>query len=290
MTNKNNYIYYLLIFIITYKSYANRYGFKYTDYTINDIENFKVIINKTECPEESSYHHSIQFTSRTGEKYQSCDYQYYCHKNEKCIKVNTPYEITDPTDSGFYNDYSNFGMAWLNLEDNNKNDTLIIDSCNEISLSSEKNCKTDICLSHSDCFSKNCINHICITNPDYPSYTCRTVFENSEYKVKCLKSYEEKCEKDIECANESPCGIDNLCTLRNFKGFKNDINNTNMNNDNDNNNDNNNSNSYINNINNLNNTNTNTNNNNSSSSNAEVHNKLNSLYKVIILLITLFIL
>eukprot|EP00833_Pecoramyces_ruminatium_P017901 jgi/Orpsp1_1/1191933/evm.model.d7180000089482.1 len=154
------------------------------------------ITNTLSCPENSSFNIYVNFETRTGEKYDVCDYQYYCHKNENCIKLNSSTGLNDPL---------RYGEFVTNLD--NKDEKIIQASCNEKSIK-EGSCSTDKCTVDADCFSNKCKDNICVTDDDNPSYICRTMKENSEFKVKCLLNYEKKCNNDLECANEGFCRSD----------------------------------------------------------------------------------
>ncbi|ORX78222.1 hypothetical protein BCR32DRAFT_301910 [Anaeromyces robustus] len=210
--NNNKSIHLLLILLITlYKistvnSKKINVSYKPTNYTIQDIENFKVE-TKFPCPENSSDENLIDIKKKDGSIVNGCEYHYYCQKKGNCILLNTNkslYEISEANDNNIFGFYIN---NLLNI-----NEILLPISCNEKRIEKGK-CMTETCIDNSNCFSNKCINNICITNENNPTYICRTMEENSKLKVKCLLAYQEKCKNDDECGDGGICKNDNVCLI-----------------------------------------------------------------------------
>ncbi|ORX63833.1 hypothetical protein BCR32DRAFT_287510 [Anaeromyces robustus] len=181
--------------------------FQYTNYTIDEIEQFEVK-NTLDCQDFSSYSHIYELQNKQGEIFKACEYQYFCHKNSNCIKVLSPQNISSYSTS---NKNSNFGEYLFNVDDTTEEKILI--SCSEKRFKKTL-CETEICNSDSDCFSNKCVEGTCMINEDDPAYICRTTKENSELKVKCLLAYEEKCQEDSDCGDIATCSKDDkVCII-----------------------------------------------------------------------------
>ncbi|ORX77136.1 hypothetical protein BCR32DRAFT_295811 [Anaeromyces robustus] len=207
----NNKLFHLIIYLIvalqTFGYDGSKFGVFHTNYTIKDIENFKVN-NSYPCPNESSFNIADNFISREGEEFTTCDYQYLCNKkNEKCILFNSPSRLAE-----YSSQYENIvkGNAYNDLDEENKE--IILVSCSKERFKRNK-CSTDTCTKNEDCFSDNCVNGVCMTNKENPIYLCGPVKENSEIKVKCLLSFEEKCNENKDCADNANCTKDKLCVI-----------------------------------------------------------------------------
>ncbi|ORX78485.1 hypothetical protein BCR32DRAFT_270053 [Anaeromyces robustus] len=172
-----------------------------TNYTITDVENIKVKTNYV-CPDDSSSESPSYLTTKTGEEFTVCKYNYYCHKNSYCIKSLSQYSLAKDYINNFYGSYI------INKENPTKK--MIILSCNKKTFKN-KICTTDSCDSNSDCFSDNCVDGVCMINPDDPVYVCGTTKENSQFKVKCLLNYQENCKSDEECGDNTFCRLGNIC-------------------------------------------------------------------------------
>ncbi|ORX42569.1 hypothetical protein BCR36DRAFT_400282 [Piromyces finnis] len=196
----------VLIALLPYKIIANSHiKYEKTNYYLDDIQKFKKIIHV--CPEESSRQYVAPLVNKNGEEFSACEYQYFCHKNEPCVKIHTVNNIN-------YFDYITYGEYLTNIND--KSENMIFISCSEKSFKNGM-CNTDICEKDSDCFSNNCVKGVCMVNDSNPSYICRTTKENSELKVKCLLAYEEKCNNDNECGDIASCSKDKICVIHNEK-------------------------------------------------------------------------
>ncbi|OUM59910.1 hypothetical protein PIROE2DRAFT_14433 [Piromyces sp. E2] len=128
-----------------------------TTYRISDVESFKVYVTTS--------------TATTIFHFSACEYHYFCHEDEPCLKVHSYNSINNP--SPFASD-NNYGEYLMDIKNNTKK------------------------------------IRICMINPNHPAYVCRTTKENSELKVKCLLAYEEKCKNDSECGDKTSC-VNNIC-------------------------------------------------------------------------------
>ncbi|OUM56714.1 hypothetical protein PIROE2DRAFT_21589 [Piromyces sp. E2] len=199
---------FLLITVLEVFGYdTSFFGVVPTNYTIKDIENIKPE-NSYPCPKESSYDVSLEITTKKGEKFLTCDYQYLCSKeNEKCILFNAPMGLDEYYSPGYDNNV--YGKAY---EIYKSYEHLILVGCSKERYK-QKKCNTDTCNSDKDCFSNSCVNGVCMANKNNPIYLCRPVKENSEVKVKCLSSFEENCKNDSDCTSNASCTKDNVCVI-----------------------------------------------------------------------------
>eukprot|EP00833_Pecoramyces_ruminatium_P000279 jgi/Orpsp1_1/1174311/evm.model.c7180000049633.1 len=126
-----------------------------TKYYLQNVEGFTVENNTYYCPpEESSLDRVVSLTNRNGEKFTACEYQYFCHEDEPCLKVHSANNINNfPTDRVNLN----YGEYLVDINDNNKKKILV--SCSNVRLKKDR-CITETCNSNSDCFSENCVKGV----------------------------------------------------------------------------------------------------------------------------------
>jgi len=179
--------------------------YEQTDYLMSDIEKFKVSVDNCSKDKYSTSSSPLNFTTRHGETFKACDYQYLCHKNEKCIKVNL-HQIYS-----FNTDLKTNKIIGDELFDG-KGNRLIVVSCDPKRRNKDK-CSTTQCTQNSECFSNNCTNGMCMVKENNPAYLCRTVKVNEELKVKCFLNHQEKCKFDNDCADNGYCIKDMVCQI-----------------------------------------------------------------------------
>ncbi|ORY09788.1 hypothetical protein LY90DRAFT_708954 [Neocallimastix californiae] len=174
-------------------------SFKYTNYTMKDIENIEVIKCNTDddCPEFSNG--CALYTHWDGEndiEYNLCEMTFMCHDNSTCIFLNNA--------STYYINIKEmeYGIAFVE-------DKIILHSCSK-QMYKHNLCETDTCITADNCYSNLCIHDTCITNPNYPSYICRLdwVDEDKKPEMQCKKANGEKCSHDDECDQVNVCDND----------------------------------------------------------------------------------
>ncbi|ORX78217.1 hypothetical protein BCR32DRAFT_301903 [Anaeromyces robustus] len=190
----------LVVYCVTYRP---------TNYTMQDVENIKVYDNWP-CPENSSDEIWKGINLEDGSFIKACEYQYYCHKTGYCIKIETIGELYKINNHHVYN--GDVGYYIYNSSNITKTEKLIPISCNKKRVKKDR-CFTEKCFQNSDCFSNKCIKGVCMTDDNNPTYVCKTVSENSQLKVKCLLSHQEKCKNDNECGDDAICKYDNVCLV-----------------------------------------------------------------------------
>jgi len=115
--------------------------------------------NSYPCPKKSSlFNMVLDFETREGEKFKTCDYQYLCNqKSDKCILFNAPMGL------GFYEYINGYTQGKAYDIYGNKKDKIILVGCSTKRFKNDL-CETDTCKDNKDCFSDNCVNGVCMTN------------------------------------------------------------------------------------------------------------------------------
>jgi len=198
----------LLLLLLTLYNVAGEtiVGYKRSNFTIADIEKIAVQTSSP-CPDFSSNETPSYLKDKDGKDFVACEYQYFCHKNEPCLLFNTTSSLTSALGK---NDKVHGYYTYNSLTPTEK---IIPLSCSEVQLK-EGHCSTESCSSNTDCFSNKCVNNVCMVNSDAPAYVCKTTKENNQLKVKCLLAYQETCNNDAECGDNSTCGIDKVCIIK----------------------------------------------------------------------------
>jgi len=183
-------------------------SFKYTNLTIEEIENLKEIKceNDSDCPE---FINGCEFFTRfNGEidvEYRLCDMTFICHKNDTCLALHNA--------STYYLNVKGmeYGITFVSNntikhDEIETNDKIILHSCNK-SMYKHNLCITDTCESSSNCYSNNCINDTCMANESYPSIICRVDWMEKEEKpgIKCKNANGEKCSSNDDCDQINVC-------------------------------------------------------------------------------------
>jgi hypothetical protein len=192
--------------------------FKYTNYTMKDIEKIEVIKCKTndDCPEYSNgctiYNH---WDGKNDIEYRLCEMTFMCHSNKNCIFLNNA--------STYYINVKGmeYGIAFVNNstlkeeeEHFKKEEKVILHSCSK-KMYQNNLCETDVCKTSDNCYSNLCVHDTCIANPSNPSYICRLdwVEEDKKPELQCKKANGEKCINDDDCDQVNVCDGDHeVCT------------------------------------------------------------------------------
>jgi len=182
--------------------------FKYTNYTMKDIEGFDAIRCKTDedCPEYSNG--CALYTHWDGEQdveYHLCEMTFMCHDNSTCLYIRNA--------STYYINVKGieYGIAFasnstLEEKDIKNEEKVILHSCSE-EMFRHNLCETDTCYSNDNCFSKHCSHDTCIVNLNYPSYICRLDWMDADERpeMQCKKANGEKCSIDDDCDQINVC-------------------------------------------------------------------------------------
>jgi len=182
--------------------------FKYTNYTMKDIENLKTIkcVSDEDCPEFSNG--CALYTHWDGEQdmeFRLCEMTFMCHDNSTCIFLRNA--------STYYINVKGmeYGIAFasnttMKEKDIKNEEKLILHSCSK-ELFRHNLCETDTCFTNENCFSNHCSHDSCIVNPDYPSYMCRLdwVEKDGKPEMKCKMANGEKCSNNDDCDQINIC-------------------------------------------------------------------------------------
>jgi len=182
--------------------------YKYTNFTLEDIENMELIPCKedSECPD---YSRGCElFTLYNGQDdifYRLCDMTFICHKNDKCLSLQNA--------STYYINVRGieYGISFVNnstlenKEIENK-DKIILHSCS-VDMYQHNLCDTETCVMTENCYSGQCVHDTCMVDETKASYMCRIDWLEEEEKpsMQCKMANGEKCSDNSDCDSINVC-------------------------------------------------------------------------------------
>jgi len=183
-------------------------SYKYTNYTLKDIQTFDVIKcnEDKECPDYSNGCETYSYWN--GEidiEYNLCDMTFMCHNNDTCYSLHnaSTYYINV---KGMEYGISFVSNSTIKQKEFEEKDKLIFHSCDK-SMYKHNLCETDTCHNPSNCYSNLCINETCMKNKNIPSYICRIdwVKEDEKPGMQCKFANGEDCSYDEDCDLVNVC-------------------------------------------------------------------------------------